>query len=62
MTDARPRWSIVLSRPVEKALRRMPADLRRRIERAIDGLADDPRPHGCKRLTGYDLYRIRVGG
>jgi mRNA interferase RelE/StbE len=61
MTDARPRWSIVVSRQAEKALQKTSADLRRRLEQAIDALADDPRPHGCKRLTGYDLYRIRVG-
>jgi mRNA interferase RelE/StbE len=29
---------------------------------AIRSLADDPRPPGCKRLSGHDaLYRIRVG-
>ena len=24
-------------------------------------LADDPRPYGCKKLSGEDAYRIRVG-
>ena len=30
---------------------------------AIDSLADDPRPHGCKKLKGEKeyLWRIRVG-
>lgn len=31
------------------------------IIEAIDGLAENPRPHGYKKLTGRDGYRIRVG-
>ena len=30
--------------------------------RAIDRLAEHPRPPGSKKLTSHDLYRIRVGG
>ena len=30
--------------------------------RAIDGLVEEPRPHGCIRMRGEeDLWRIRVG-
>lgn len=33
-----------------------------RLVEAIDKLAENPRPRGCKKLAGrYDLYRIRVG-
>jgi mRNA interferase RelE/StbE len=32
-----------------------------RIEKAVAGLADNPRPIGCLKMTGRDLYRIRVG-
>lgn len=28
---------------------------------AIDRLAADPRPPGCKKLTRHDVWRIRVG-
>jgi len=28
---------------------------------AIDGLTENPRPHGYKKLTGRNGYRIRVG-
>jgi mRNA interferase RelE/StbE len=31
------------------------------IIEAIDSLVENPRPHGCKKLTGRDGYRIRVG-
>jgi len=31
------------------------------IIEAIDGLTENPRPHGYKKLTGRNGYRIRVG-
>ena len=34
---------------------------RRRIVRAIRSLAEDPRPAGCRKLSGKDKYRIRSG-
>ena len=46
----------------EKALAKIPNPHRRRIAKAIDGLAGDPRPSGCSKLAGADdAYRIRVG-
>lgn len=33
-----------------------------RIIVAVEALADEPRPQGCRKLVGSDdLYRIRVG-
>ena len=33
-----------------------------RFDRKILALAENPRPHGCKKLRGYkDQWRIRVG-
>ena len=34
---------------------------RRRIVNKIQGLASDPRPPGCEKLSGRDRYRIRQG-
>ena len=34
---------------------------RQRIVAAILSLADDPRPSGCRKLSGKDKYRIRCG-
>ena len=34
---------------------------RRRIVRAISSLSEDPRPAGCRKLSGRDKYRIRRG-
>jgi mRNA interferase RelE/StbE len=39
-----------------------PAAVRTRIDRAILGLAEDPRPPGARKLAGAtSLWRIRVG-
>lgn len=34
---------------------------RRRVVARIEALADDPRPVGCRKLTGRDHYRVRQG-
>ena len=34
---------------------------RRRIIWRIQGLAEDPRPPGCEKLSGEDKYRVRQG-
>ncbi|HEX3782945.1 MAG TPA: type II toxin-antitoxin system RelE/ParE family toxin [Pseudonocardiaceae bacterium] len=59
------RYTIQTLRPAAKFLdkleRSQPADLAR-IEDAIEALADEPRPTGCKPLNGYhDIWRYRVG-
>ena len=54
-------YDVFTSGKVEKAIARLPADAYQRMNEAIDALADDPRPPGCKRLSNSDAYRIRVG-
>ncbi len=45
----------------QKQLGRLPAAMRARIAAAIGALADDPRPHGCKKLQNRtNQYRIRI--
>ena len=34
---------------------------RQRIVKAILALAENPRPHGCRKLSGKDKYRLRSG-
>jgi mRNA interferase RelE/StbE len=61
-SDAPRRHAVILERQAEKALRRLPRDVLRRVDTIILGLADDPRPAGCKKLVGSEnLYRLRVG-
>lgn len=34
---------------------------RRRVVDRIRSLADEPRPPGCRKLSGAERYRLRVG-
>lgn len=54
-------YKIEFRRSVEKELKRMPKDDQIRVLRRISLLANDPRPDGCKKLSGQERYRIRQG-
>lgn len=54
-------WDVWLHRQPEKVLRRLPSELRHRLDRAILALGDDPRPQGSRKLSDQELYRVRVG-
>ncbi|HXU19291.1 MAG TPA: type II toxin-antitoxin system RelE/ParE family toxin [Verrucomicrobiae bacterium] len=54
-------YSLRIKRSAEKELRRIPkADLRRIVQR-MERLATDPRPPGCEKLFGDNVYRVRQG-
>ena len=55
------RYSIEFVPSARKALLKLPLPIRRRIQVAIDELAEKPFPPGVKKLHGEDGYRIRVG-
>lgn len=60
---ATPRYDVYLKPAAERALKKI-ADrtARRRLVRAIDGLASAPRPPQAARIQGSDgLLRIRTG-
>jgi mRNA interferase RelE/StbE len=44
-----------------KELEGLPLSQRRRVVTRMRGLATDPRPHGCEKLSGEEKYRIRQG-
>ena len=45
-------YEVYTTKTVEKAIARLPGDAHDRMNKAIDALADDPRPPGCKNLGG----------
>jgi len=46
----------------QKELSKIPKNFAVKIIKKIKTLAEDPRPNGCKKLTGVDsAYRIRIG-
>ncbi len=54
-------YSVELTRTAEKQLRRIAKRDRNRLVEAIRDLVDKPRPHGARKLQGYDdVYRIRA--
>lgn len=55
-------YSIIYKTSAEKELAALPRQAAITIKAAIDGLAVNPYPAGCKKLRGYlKLWRIRVG-
>jgi len=62
MPVERAQYQVSIDRDARRVLKRCPADLVQRLRAAIVALADNPRPPGCKKLTGPEnLWRIRVG-
>ena len=55
-------YTITIKPSAKRSLAKLPKDVGERIARAIDGLAFQPRPSGCKKLEAADrLWRIRAG-
>jgi mRNA interferase RelE/StbE len=46
------KYTIILKRKAEKELLRLQRDDVIKIREAINSLAENPRPHGCKKLSG----------
>lgn len=55
------RFELRFKPSVAKDLRGIPRTDVRRLLKKIEGLRDQPRPPGCEKLTGHELYRIRQG-
>jgi mRNA interferase RelE/StbE len=55
-------YHVVFTRRALRDLSALPQNDRARLAKRIDGLANDPRPHGAKKLEDLEgLYRLRVG-
>ena len=55
------RFELRFKPSVAKDLRGIPKTDVRRLLKRIEALCDEPRPPGCEKLTGHELYRIRQG-
>ena len=55
------RYRVIIKKSVAKDLKGIPKKDAIRILSSIDSLADDPRPHGTKKLSGQERYRLRQG-
>ncbi|MBN1191441.1 MAG: type II toxin-antitoxin system RelE/ParE family toxin [Dehalococcoidales bacterium] len=54
-------YKILILRGAQKELSGLPKTTYERAKDAIRRLADDPRPRGCRKLSGRDGWRIRIG-
>jgi mRNA interferase RelE/StbE len=54
-------YDLRILRPAHKQLAQLPPGDYEHVRDAIRALAYAPRPHGCRKLTGRDGWRIRVG-
>ena len=56
------RYSLEISRTAEKQLKRLPATVQRRVAAMLLSFEIEPRPIGCKKLSGFEnTYRVRLG-
>ena len=54
-------YKIVIKPSALKELEGIPKKILQQIIKRISLLASDPRPIGCKKLSGQERYRIRQG-
>ena len=54
-------YRVLLKRSAAKDLEALPVKDRRRVVRRIQGLASEPRPAGCEKLSGQEKFRLRQG-
>lgn len=54
-------YRVIVLRSAQKGLQAIPKDDRQTVVDAIQALAIDPRPRGCKKLVDREAWRIRIG-
>ena len=54
-------YKIVFKKSVAKDFKKIPKKDISKILKVIRSLATDPRPHGVKKLSGQERYRMRQG-
>lgn len=54
-------YKIGIVRTAQKQILAMPKTAQIEIVAAVDSLAHEPRPSGCRKLHGVSLWRLRIG-
>ncbi len=54
-------YRVVVRPKARRSFGRLPAEIRQRIALALDGLEEDPRPPGTRKMSGRPYWRLRVG-
>ena len=54
-------YRLLIKPSAAKELEGLPARDRQRVATRMQGMSTQPRPPGCEKLTGADLFRVRQG-
>ena len=54
-------YRLSILRRAQKELAQLPSSTYERLRDAIRSLGEEPRPSGCRKLSGREGWRIRVG-
>ena len=54
-------YRLLIKPSAAKEFEGLPIKDRRRVVARMRRLSDQPRPPGCEKLTGHDLFRVRQG-
>ncbi|MDD5359785.1 MAG: type II toxin-antitoxin system RelE/ParE family toxin [Sulfurovaceae bacterium] len=54
-------YKIEIKKSAQKEIKNLPNKELKKVIDKIASLAHEPRPAGCKKLSGEEKYRIRVG-
>jgi mRNA interferase RelE/StbE len=55
------KYKVLIKKSAADELGTIPKRAVRRIVERIRALAEEPRPHGCEKLSAQERYRIRQG-
>ncbi|MCF8338671.1 MAG: type II toxin-antitoxin system RelE/ParE family toxin [Bacteroidales bacterium] len=55
------KYEVFITKTVQKQLKKLPNKIADKLETQMLQLEDNPRPTHCKKLSGREAYRIRVG-
>jgi mRNA interferase RelE/StbE len=55
-------YNVLLRPAAARERRKLPPEVRPRVNQALLALEDEPRPHGVTKLAGYaNRWRVRIG-
>lgn len=54
------RYAVFILRHAQKELAELPSEVYQQAKEAIWSLGEEPRPPGCRKLTGREGWRIRI--
>ncbi len=53
-------YRVFVQRSAQKALEKIPSEVRERFYQVLRNLSANPRPPGCKKLKDSEYWRIRI--